>query len=291
MLLEKQGNVSEFIIRGFGDISDLQLPIFMFFLCIYLVIVLGNLIVLLAISFNSILHTPMYILLLNLSIVDISFTTNILPNLLHMIFTQQNTISFWGCMYVAICDPLHYIDRMSLTQRALLITATWMVGFLTPVSHFVFVSKLSFCSSNVINHFYCDATPLLQLSCSVTFHVELSTYIEGILLTFNSLLFILTSYIYIISAILKVPSSEGRQKAFSTCASHLTSVIMLYVSIFCLYMRPKTIYSLDRDKFFALFYTILIPMLNPIIYTLKNRDFQTVFNKLRQKVNNCIAFQ
>ncbi|KAE8589923.1 hypothetical protein XENTR_v10017846 [Xenopus tropicalis] len=220
-----QQNVSGFIIQGFSDTPELQISLFVLFLGIYLIILLGNLIIFLVISCNPHLHTPMYIFLLNLSLIDISFTSNIVPNLLHILLTQQNNISFLGCMtqmylfgsmvgseyflltamaydrYVAICDPLHYIARMSRKHCAGLITATFTGGF-------------------------------GELSCSSTFSVELLIYIEGTLFTFSSFLLTLTSYIFIISAILKIQSSEGRQKAFSTCASHLACVITLYGTVF-----------------------------------------------------------
>eukprot|EP00079_Xenopus_tropicalis_P019261 XP_012808728.1 PREDICTED: olfactory receptor 1019-like [Xenopus tropicalis] len=306
MASESQENVSGFIIQGFSDTPELQISLFVLFLGIYLIILLGNLIVFLVISCNPHLHTPMYIFLQNLSLIDISFPSNILPNLLHILLTQQNNISFLGCMaqmyvfvalaasefflltamaydrYVAICDPLHYIARMSRKHCAGLITASYTVGFLDPVAHLILVSKLSYCASRLINHFFCDMTALLQLSCSSTFSVELFIYIEGTLLGFSSFLLTLISYIFIISAILKIQSSEGRQKAFSTCASHLTCVITLYGTLFCLYLRPTTSYSLERDKYFSLLYIALGPVLNPLIYTLKNRDFQSSFNKMRQ---------
>ncbi|XP_012808506.1 olfactory receptor 5M10-like, partial [Xenopus tropicalis] len=298
MVSESKENVSGFIIQGFSDTPELHISLFVLFLGIYLTILLGNLIIFLVISCNPHLHTPMYIFLQNLSLIDISSTSNILPNLLHILLTQQNNISFLGCMtqmyafaslasseyilltamaydrYVAICDPLHYFARMSRKHCAGLITAAFTVGFVDPVGHFVLIPKLSFCASRLIKHFFCDVTALLQLSCSSTFSVELLNYIEGTLLTFSSFLLILISYIFIISAILKIQSSQGRQKAFSTCASHLACVITLYGTIFCLYIRPTTSYSLERDKYFSLLYIVLGPVLNPLIYTLKNREFQ-----------------
>ncbi|KAE8589945.1 hypothetical protein XENTR_v10017868, partial [Xenopus tropicalis] len=300
-------NVSGFIIQGFSDTPELQISLFVLFLVIYLIILLGNLIVSLVISCNPHLHTPMYIFLLNLSLIDISFSSNILPNLLHILLTQQNNISFLGCMtqlyvfgsladieyflltamaydrYVAICDPLHYIARMSRKHCAGLITAAFTVGFLDTVSIVTLIPKLSYCASRIINNFFCDVAPLLKLSCSSTFSVELVIYIEGTLLLFNSFLLTLTSYIFIISAILKIQSSEGRQKAFSTCASHMTCVITLYGTVICLYMRPTTSYSLERDKYFSLLYIALGPVLNPLIYTLKNREFLSSLNKVKQK--------
>ncbi|KAE8589919.1 hypothetical protein XENTR_v10017842 [Xenopus tropicalis] len=307
MAAGSQQNASGFIIQGFSDTPELHISLFVLFLGIYLIILLGNLIIFLVISCNPHLHTPMYIFLLNLSLIDISFPSTVLPNLLHILLTQQNNISFLGCMtqiyifvalassefflltamaydrYVAICDPLHYIARMSRKHCAGLITAAFTGGFGGAVSLFVLLPKLSYCASHLINHFFCDVTPLLKLSCSSTFSVELSIYIEMTLLTFNSFLLTLTSYIFIVSAILKIQSSEGRQKAFSTCASHLACVITLYGTVICLYMRPTTSYSLKRDKYFSLLYIALGPVLNPLIYTLKNKEFQSSFNKVKQR--------
>ncbi|KAE8589894.1 hypothetical protein XENTR_v10017817, partial [Xenopus tropicalis] len=306
MTSKSKENVSGFIIQGFSDTPELHISLFVLFLGIYLIILLGNLIVFLVISCNPHLHTPMYIFLLNLSLIDISSTSNILPNLLHILLTQENNISFLGCMtqmfvfaslagseyflltamaydrYVAICDPLHYIARMSRKHCAGLITAAFTGGFGEPVGHLTLLPKLSYCASRLINHFFCDVAPLLKLSCSSTFSVELLIYIVGTFLLFNSFLLTLTSYIFIISAILKIQSSEGRQKAFSTCASHLACVITLYGTLLCLYMRPTTSYSLERDKYFSLLYIVLGPVLNPLIYTLKNREFQSSLNKMKQ---------
>ncbi|XP_031761677.1 olfactory receptor 8H1-like, partial [Xenopus tropicalis] len=291
-----QGNVSGFIIQGFSDTPELQISLFVLFLGIYLIILLGNLIIFLVISCNPHLHTPMYIFLQNLSLIDISFSSTVLPNLLHILLTQQNNISFLGCMtqifvfgslagseyfiltamaydrYVAICDPLHYIARMSRKPCAGLITASYTFGFSESISIVTLISKLSYCASHLINHYFCDVTPLLKLSCSSTFSVELLIYIEGTLLIFSSFLPILASYVFIVSAILKIQSSEGRQKAFSTCASHLACVITLYGTVICLYVRPTTSYSIKRDKYFSLLYIVLGPVLNPLIYTLKNKE-------------------
>ncbi|KAE8589936.1 hypothetical protein XENTR_v10017859 [Xenopus tropicalis] len=305
------GNVSGFIIQGISDTPELHNFLIVLILGIYLIILLGNLIIFLVISCNPHLHTPMYIFLQNLSFIDISFPSNVLLNLLHILHTQQNNISFLGCMtqmyvfvaladseyflltamaydrYVAICDPLHYIARMSRKRCAGLITAAFTGGFGGAVSFIVLISKLSYCASHLVNHFFCDVAALLKLSCSSTFSVELLIYIEGALLPFNSFLLTLTSYVFIISAILKIQSSEGRQKAFSTCASHLACVITLYGTALSLYMRPTTSYSLKRDKYFSLLYIVLGPVLNPLIYTLKNREFQSSLNKVRQK---CLYF-
>ncbi|KAG8428906.1 hypothetical protein GDO86_018917, partial [Hymenochirus boettgeri] len=227
MAPEYQGNVSEFIIQGLSDSPSLQLPLFVLFLIIYLFIITGNIIILSVIWFSSDLHTPMYKFLQNLSIIDISSTSNVLPALLHRLITQQNKISLFVCMtqlylytslaasefflltamsydrYVAICDPLHYIIRMREKHCAWLISASYCVGFVEPLSHVVLLYK-SYCASHLIYHFFCDLIPLLKLSCSDTFNVEMLTYVFGTLLGFNSFLLTLISYIYIISTILKI---------------------------------------------------------------------------------------
>ncbi|KAG8435677.1 hypothetical protein GDO86_013561 [Hymenochirus boettgeri] len=312
MVPEIQENVSDFIIQGLSDTPGLQLPLFVLFLIIYLFIIIGNLLIFFIILLNSDLHTPMYKFLQNLSIIDISFTTVVLPDLLHLLITKKNKISFFGCMtqmylylslngneyfllmimsydrYVAICDPLHYINRMSEKCFAWLISAANCAGFLGSVCHVVLISKLSYCHSHLINHFFCDLIPLLKLSCSDTFIIEILTYVVGTLLAGNSFLLTLISYIYIISTILKIQSTHGRQKAFSTCASHLTCVIILYMTLICLYMKPTTSYSPNRDKFFSLLCIVLVPLLNPLIYTIKNKEFLIAFNKLRQKVKSFV---
>ncbi|KAG8435680.1 hypothetical protein GDO86_013564 [Hymenochirus boettgeri] len=308
MTTEHTENASEFTIQGISETPELQIPIFVLFLVIYLFILIGNLVIFFLISLDSDLHTPMYKFLQNLSIIDIAGTSNILPTLLHFLLTQQNKMSFLRCMtqmyfymsitccelylltvmaydrYVAICDPFHYIHRMSKNHCDWLISAVYILGFLEPIGHVVLTSKLSYCKSHLINQFFCDVIPLLKLSCTDTFNVEILNYVEATLLTLSSFLLILISYIYIVSTILKIQSSDGRQKAFSTCASHLTSVIILYMTIICLYMRPTTSYSLGRDKFFSLLYIVLIPLLNPLIYTLKNKQIIFALNKLSQQV-------
>ncbi|KAG8435690.1 hypothetical protein GDO86_013573, partial [Hymenochirus boettgeri] len=265
-----------FPITGLCDTPECQLPLFILFLIIYLFIITGNLIIFFSIMFNSNLHRPMYKFLQNLSIIDISSTSNVLPALLNcLIAQQQNKISFVWCLTqlyifmslatsefflltamaydrcVAICDPLHYIARMSEKHCAWLISTSYCVGFVGSVGHVFLISKLSYCKSHIIDHFFCDLIPLLKLSCSDTFNVEMLTYVIGTLFTFNSFLLTLVSYIFIISTILKIQSTHGRQKAFSTVPSHLTGVIILYDPI-GLYMKTLKVISLDRTSFFPL---------------------------------------
>ncbi|KAM4636994.1 olfactory receptor 5A2-like [Discoglossus pictus] len=262
-----------------------------------------------AISLDSHLHTPMYIFLMNLSALDISISSTVLPNVLRALFTQQKHISFPSCIaqmyvfssllctealllsamaydrYVAICHPLHYVFLMSIRHCAAFIATAWTTSFLALIGHPILISRLSFCASHLIEHFYCDFAPLLKLSCSDTSTVELLSFIEGVILGFTSFLLILISYIFIIRTILSIQSAEGRHKAFSTCTSHLTCVIIFYTTSLCLHMRPKSNYSPTLDKYFSLINVILIPMLNPVIYSFKNKEVNHALNKLKTRLH------
>ncbi|XP_075034367.1 olfactory receptor 8D4-like [Mixophyes fleayi] len=301
-------NVTEFSIKGLSDIPELRFPVFLTFLFIYFIIIFGNTTIFAAICLNSHLHTPMYMFLMQLSIADIVYTSCILPKLLNMIITKNNTISFWGCIcqmyfflamactevlllsamaydrYVAICHPLHYIVLMSMRQSAGLAATAWSIGFIDTSGHAVLISKLSFCASNLIDHFFCDVIPLLKISCSDTTKVEIINYIEGTLILSAAFMLTLVSYIFIISTIIKIKSSEGRCKAFSTCSSHLTCVVIFFGTIICLYMRPTTSYIPKQDKFIALLYAILVPILNPVIYSLKNQEIISALMKFKNKL-------
>ncbi|XP_073537764.1 olfactory receptor 5AR1-like [Phyllobates terribilis] len=250
----------------------------------------------------------MYIFLLNLSIIDIASTSNILPKLLIMVFIQYNIISFEDCItqlyffilfvctevfllaamafdrYVAICYPFHYIIIMSFEHTAGLSVTAWMVGLLSPVGHVTLISRMSFCTSHVIRHFYCDISPLLRISCSNIYSAEMLTYAVGTLVGIFTLIFTLLSYFFIILKIFTIASKEGRGKTFSTCSSHLTCVIMFYGTIMCLHMRPTSTYSSKFDKCFALIYSALVPMLNPFIYSFKNKEVKKALSKLKKQV-------
>ncbi|XP_072280984.1 olfactory receptor 5AR1-like [Pyxicephalus adspersus] len=298
-------NPAYFTIEGLSDIPELRFPVFFVFLFIYLIIIFGNSSIFCLICCNSHLHTPMYFFLMNLSVIDIAYTSSILPKLINMLMTKDNKISFWGCIYqmyfflamacaeilllaamaydryVAICHPLHYFILMSPKQSAGLAVTAWTVGFVDPSGHAVLISKLSYCASNLIDHFFCDIIPLLKISCSDNSEVELKNYIEGGLIVFAAFMLISVSYIFIISTIMKIKSAEGRRKAFSTCSSHLTCVVIFYGTMICLYMRPTTSYTPKYDKFIALLYAVLIPVLNPVIYSLKNQEIKSAFRKLK----------
>ncbi|KAG8435708.1 hypothetical protein GDO86_013591 [Hymenochirus boettgeri] len=304
-----QSAFSSFTVQCFSDNKTLQFPLFFLFLLIYLSIILANTTVFTTISLSPKLHTPMYMFLGNLSFLDISYISTTFPKLLHMVYTQQKTISFTGCItqlyffmlfactecfllaimaydrYVAICHPFHYTLHMSLKHCARLIVGVWVIGFLDPVPYSLLTANLSFCSSHRIDHFYCDLIPLIKITCSDTSNIEIVTYINA--LTQGASLFALTSisYVYIIRTILKIQSSHGRQKAFSTCTSHLTCVIIFYGTILGSYLRPMGSYEPLQNSVFALLYIALVPLLNPFIYTLKNKEFKDNLRKIGTKTS------
>uniref|UniRef100_L7N3P1 Olfactory receptor n=1 Tax=Xenopus tropicalis TaxID=8364 RepID=L7N3P1_XENTR len=285
-----------FLIVGFSDSPELQGPLFLFFLLIYLVTVWGNLLLISLISTDSHLQKPMYFFLCNLSCLDISYGSLTSPYLLHIFSTGKNNISFMMCMvqlyffssftvieylllttmaydrYVAICRPLFYPQVMNQRTCILLAAAAWIGGFLSGAPVTILISALTFCASNIINHFFCDILPLLKLSCDDTSTVEFVMFAQGSLFLFSCFILTMMSYIYIISAILKITSVEGRHKTFSTCGSHLTSVTLFYVLLICVYLKPPSLYSLDKGKVVSVLYVNVIPMLNPIIYSLRNKD-------------------
>ncbi|XP_069835132.1 olfactory receptor 5AR1-like isoform X2 [Dendropsophus ebraccatus] len=305
---EATDNMTEFSIHGLSEIPELQLPIFITILLLYVLIIFGNVTVIAVIGGNTHLHSPMYNLLLNLSLIDVAYTSNILPKLLTILLAKQKVISFVACMvqlyffialasieviilaamgydrYVAICRPLHYSSLMSQKHCSMFATSAWVIGFLDPTGHICLVSKLSFCASHHINHFFCDLAPLLKISCSDTYKVEMFNYIVGSLLTLSTFLLTLISYVFIILTILNIKSAKGRYKAFSTCSSHLTCISIFYGTIICLYMRPASSYYPQQDKFFGLLYIVLVPLLNPIIYSLKNKDFNAGIKKIMLKL-------
>ncbi|XP_077310004.1 olfactory receptor 8H1-like [Lithobates pipiens] len=300
-----QSNITEFFIQGFSGVSKLRMPVCLLFLVAYLLIIGGNLTIVAIIWAYSHLHTPMYTFLVNLSILDIASTSCTLPKLLSILSTKQDTISFAGCItqlyfflslscaeaillsimaydrYVAICNPLRYVIIMNLRYCVCLSIIAWIVAFLDLSGHAVLISRLKFCASRIIDHFFCDLVPVLKMSCSDTYNVELLTYIEGAILGMATFFFTLGSYAFIISTILKIKSLQGRGKAFSTCSGHLICVTVFYSTLLGSYMRPRSYYLPKHDKFFALLYIVLVPMLNPVIYSLKNEEVKKVLKSLQ----------
>uniref|UniRef100_A0A8D1RLX3 Olfactory receptor n=1 Tax=Sus scrofa TaxID=9823 RepID=A0A8D1RLX3_PIG len=296
--------VTEFVLLGLTDDPDLQPILFVLFLGIYLITVGGNLGMLLLIRIDSRLHTPMYFFLASLSCLDLCYSTNVTPKMLINFLSEEKTISYTACLiqcyffiamviteyymlavmaydrYMAICNPLLYSSKMSKGVCICLIAGPYVYGFLSGLMEIMWTYRLTFCGSNVINHFYCADPPLIRLSCSDTFIKETSMFVVAGFNLSNSLLIILISYIFILIAILKMRSAEGRRKAFSTCGSHLMAVTVFYGTLFCMYVRPPTDKSVEQSKVIAVFYTFVSPMLNPIIYSLRNKDVKQAFRKL-----------
>ncbi|XP_063819382.1 olfactory receptor 5AR1-like [Pseudophryne corroboree] len=247
----------------------------------------GNVLAITLFCWDLNLHSPMYMLLCNMSTLDIYFTTMILPKLLDICLTGNKAISYRGCItqvfffvvlivteyfilaamaydrYVAICLPLRYSYYMSLRVCSWMVCSSWSVGALEGVLYVALISSCKFCGSNEMNHLFCDLKPLIKLSCSDTHTIETVILGLGSIVGFVPSVMTLLSYVFIISAILNIPSKEGRNKAFSTCSSHLTVIVLFYGTILGMYMRTKSSYSMDQDKVFAVLYAAAIPMLNP----------------------------
>ncbi|XP_046307987.1 olfactory receptor 1L6-like [Marmota monax] len=307
MLRANQSHVTEFLLLGLTTDARQQVWLFSSFFAMYLVNVVGNSVIIAAIWGDAHLHTPMYFFLSNLSLVDICFTTVIVPQMLVSMLTQRKTILFAHCLtqmyffvafgitdsfllaamavdrYVAICNPLHYATTMSPRCCLLLVTASWVVSHLHSLAHTILMGRLSFCGPNVIHRFFCDVQPLLTLSCSDTSVNELLAFTEGSFVIMSPFIFIIVSYVYITRAVLRVPSGGGRYKVFSTCGSHLTVVALFYGTIISVYIRPSFTYSVTKDRVVTVIYTIVTPMLNPFIYSLRNKDIKQALRKLARR--------
>uniref|UniRef100_A0A452T8W8 Olfactory receptor n=1 Tax=Ursus maritimus TaxID=29073 RepID=A0A452T8W8_URSMA len=294
--------VSEFILMGLSSRPEDQKPLFILFLTMYLVTIIGNLFIILAIRSDPQLQTPMYFFLSFLSFTDICFTTTIIPRML-MNFLSEKTISYAGCLtqmyfiyalgntdscllavmafdrYVAICDPFHYVTTMNHRCCVLLVAFSCSLPHFHSLLHTLLLNRLIFCDSNVIHHFLCDLSPLMKLSCSPTFVNEIVIMSECSVVLVTPFLCITFSYVRILVAVLKIPSAAGKRKAFSTCGSHLTVVTLFYGSIFYIYLQPLSTYT-ARDHIATLVYTVLTSMLNPFIYSLRNKDLKQGLRKL-----------
>ncbi|KFO21812.1 olfactory receptor 8H1 [Fukomys damarensis] len=289
-------SVPGFILMGLTDSAETQLVLSVLFLLIYLITVLGNAGMILIIRLDPQLHTPMYFFLTHLSFLDLSYSSVITPKTLQNLLTSTKTISFLGCFtqmfffivcvaaecyllswmaydrYIAICHPLHYPVIMSTRLCCALLAVSYVTGFVDSTVGVIFMTRLHLCKSNVIQHFFCDSSPILALSCSDTFEIEFIIFICAGSNLVLSLITISGSYLSILSTIFKINSTAGKKKAFSTCASHLLGVTIFYSSMIFTYLKPKTSYSLGRDQVASVFYTIVIPMLNPLIYSLRNKE-------------------
>ncbi|XP_042311843.1 olfactory receptor 1361-like [Sceloporus undulatus] len=292
-----QTRTSGFVLLGLSTKTGNQGILFVLFMFIYLLTLLGNLMIILLIRTDSrLLHTPMYFFLSHLSLADIGFVSTTVPKALENILSHTKSITYWGCLtqmyffvafgitdsfllasmaydrYVAICHPLRYSALMSHKHCLLLVMGSWILAHFHSLVHTLLMAQLSFCASREVPHFFCDIQPLLRLSCSSTQPNELLAFTEGSLIIMGPFLFIMTSYILILVAILKIPSAAGKRKAFSTCGSHLGAVSLFYGSVIAVYIRPSSTYSAAKDQVVAVIYTMVIPMLNPFIYSLRNED-------------------
>ena len=304
MSKENCTTVTEFILLGLSDAPELRVFLFLVFLLIYGVTVMGNLGMIALIQVSPRLHTPMYFFLSHLSLVDFCHSMAIVPQMLFNMFKKDKTISFLGCMvqfylfgtfvitdvfllavmaydrFVAICSPLLYMVTMSQNLCVELVSCCYLGGTVCSLIHLCLVLEIPTYRSNVINHFFCDLPPLLSLACSDVTVNELLVYIVS---TFNEIItivVILTSYLFILMTILRMRSAEGRRKAFSTCASHLTAIAVLQGTILFTYCQPSSGNSEDADKVASVFYTVVIPMLNPLIYSLRNKDVKEALKKV-----------
>uniref|UniRef100_A0A8D0PKF7 Olfactory receptor n=2 Tax=Sus scrofa TaxID=9823 RepID=A0A8D0PKF7_PIG len=299
----------EFVLLGFADIPQFHWFLFGGFLVIYLIILLGNGIIILITKVDATLQTPMYFFLGNFSFLEICYVSVTLPRMLMDLWTQKGTISFLTCAtqmcfflmlgvtecflltvmaydrYVAICNPLHYPLVMNHKVCVQLVVASWISGFPVQIGLTCQIFSLTFCGSNQINHFFCDIPPLLKLACGDIFENELVVYIFAVLFVTLPFLLILGFYIRIITTILKLPSKTGRTKAFSTCSSHIIVVLLFYGSATVTYLKPKSNQYEGIDKLLSLFYTILTPTFNPMIYSLRNKDVRKAMRKFLLKLS------
>ncbi|EHB04218.1 Olfactory receptor 8H1, partial [Heterocephalus glaber] len=304
-------NVPGFILMGLTDSAEIQLVLSLLFLLLYLITVVGNVGMILIIHLDPQLHTPMYFFLTHLSFLDLSYSSVITPKTFQNLLSSTKSISFLGCFtqmyffvifvaaecfllssmaydrYVAICKPLHYPVIMSTRLCHTLLTGSYVIGFVDSTVNVVFMSRLHFCKSNVIQHFFCDISPILTLSCTLscidTYDVEIIILICSGSNLVLSLITISASYVSILSTILKINSTAGKQKAFSTCASHLVGVTIFCSTIIFTDLKPKTSYSLGKDKVVSVFYMIVIPVLNLLIYSLRNKEVKKAVFRIMQK--------
>ncbi|XP_067399484.1 olfactory receptor 6B1-like [Emydura macquarii macquarii] len=306
-----QTSISDVILLGFGNLPELQILLFLLFLVTYIMSVSGNILIVVLVVADQHLHTPMYFFLGNLSCLETCYSSAILPRMLASLLTGDRTISFRMCIiqyyffaflvsvecyllsvmsydwYLAICKPLHYAALMNGRFCLQLAAGSWISGLLASSTLTSLISQLSFCGPNEVDHFLCDITPVKKLSCSDTSLVDTMTFILASIYTLPPFLLTLVSYVCIIATILRVPSTTGRQKAFSTCSSHLTVVTLFYGALIIVYVLPDTDTLRVLNKVFSVFYTILTPMVNPLIYSLRNRE---VKEALRRAVNSLLIF-
>nr|XP_056720508.1 olfactory receptor 11A1-like [Euleptes europaea] len=306
--LINQTVTTEVILLGLGDHPELQILFFLLFLVIYIITIMGNLLIVVLVVTDRRLHIPMYFFLGNLSCLEICYTSTILPRMLASFLTGNRAISLTGCFiqlyffgflvtaetcllsvmsydrYLAICKPFQYQFLMNNKVCISLAAGSWISGFISVSVVVVWLSQLTYCGFNVIDHFFCDTMPLIKLACSDTSLVIQVAFLLCSVFTFPPFLLTITSYIWIISVILRIPSTTGRQKTFSTCSSHLLVVTIFYVTLMIVYLLPEGPSLRGSSKVFSFFYTVMTPMINPLIYSLRNKEVKEALRKWAQKI-------
>ncbi|XP_060111112.1 olfactory receptor 2AP1-like [Heteronotia binoei] len=299
----KQTIITEFILIGFRNLQELQALLFLCFLLIYMMTLAGNILMVILVVADKHLHIPMYFFLGNFSCLETFYSSTILPKTLVSLLTGNKTISFNLCFvqhyffaslgaaecyllsvmsydrYLAICWPLHYTNRMNGKFCIQLVGSSFLSGFLAISITIILVSRLSFCGPNEINHFFCDVFPLIDLSCSDTHLLRILIYLVASVFTLPPFLLTLISYTCIITTIMRIPSTGGRQKAFSTCSSHLIVVTIFYGTITIVYILPNTDTLRDFNKVLSVFYAVLTPMINPLVYSLRNKEVKKALRR------------
>ncbi|XP_012414839.1 olfactory receptor 5B3-like [Trichechus manatus latirostris] len=305
--MENGTEITQFILLGLTNAPELQFPLFIMFTLIYVINVLGNLGMIMLILLDSRLHTPMYFFLSNLSLVDLCYSSAVTPTVLAGFLTGDNVISYNACAaqmfffavfasvenfllasmaydrYSAVCKPLHYTTTMTTGLCVCLAIGSYVSGFLSGSIHTGVTFCLSFCMSNVVHHFFCDVPAVMALSCTDRHVSEMVLVFAAGFNTFFALLVILISYLFIFITVLKMHSAEGYRKALSTCASHFIAVSIFYGTCIFVYIQPSSSHSMDTDKKASVFYTMVIPMINPLVYSLRNKDVKSAFEKVVEK--------
>ncbi|XP_060111465.1 olfactory receptor 10A7-like [Heteronotia binoei] len=304
---QNRTTLTEFILLGFSNEPNIQSILFSTFLLVYIIILAGNLAIILLTLVDPVLHTPMYFFLRNLSFLEICYTSVNVPKMLENLLSGNKSISFLGCAvqtyfdfflggsecfllatmaydrYVAICKPLHYPVLMNRKVCMSLAVASWLSGFLMSFGHTSMVFTMPFCDSNEINHFFCDIPPLLKLACEDTSRTEIAVFVVAMIFVTFPFILILLSYAGIIVTILGISSAEGRKKTFSTCSSHLIVVTLFFGSACIMYLKPNSTYTPNSDKYLSLFYTVVSPLLNPIIYSFRNKEVKSALKRIWER--------
>ncbi|XP_029435535.1 olfactory receptor 6B1-like [Rhinatrema bivittatum] len=311
MDLANHTEVTVLLLLGFPSPRKLEVLLFMVFAVVYALTLLANFLIILTVAVNWRLHKPMYFFISNLAFLEVWYTTVVTPNMLAGLLMHSKSIFVTSCIiqlyfffslgsteclllggmafdrYLAICNPLRYAVIMNGGTCWKLAFTCWMVGFLTMLFPVTLMFRLSFCGSNALNHFFCDADPLLRLSCTDTKIIEMINFLLAVTVVISSFSLTIVSYLCIVITILRISSATGRQKAFSTCASHLLIVSIFYVTVSVMYVRPSVRYSVDMNKLISVWYVIVTPLLNPFIYTLRNREVKDAIRHMLTGKTHC----